>query len=407
MKKFFNIFKDYDVLLLTICTAIVFLSNLIALEGFGLHEIIGNRYLVVLLLYILIMLMLKKGKAEEIENSLQKRNIFFIVIWSLFLISILISKIINKGSNIIDILLMLSIVPIFFFKKNSYNIDKHLNIACIINLIPLLFIMKGGNALSLLITIIGITTINITIRKIRENGYIIAYTVIIAFFVMLIAITKCRTCMISFLIISGINYIYILTKNNFYKKKIIVSAVLIICLILSSNSLISFLFNKYNSYGDITTGRGRIWENVINDGTSLFGHNDNYFMEIANKGDAHNVYIQIFGHYGIISLCLYVVLNIYILIMIFRKRRKIEYINFFLHYFIVSMFENILLTDTKIVIYNILFLVYVGKLLRDDTGTLKNENEDYLNIIKNIYNKIKDFIITDKKDIEEREKITK
>ena len=54
MKKFFNIFKDYDVLLLTICTAIVFLSNLIALEGFGLHEIIGNRYLVVLLLYILI-----------------------------------------------------------------------------------------------------------------------------------------------------------------------------------------------------------------------------------------------------------------------------------------------------------------------------------------------------------------
>ena len=388
MKKFFNIFKDYDVLLLTICTAIVFLSNLIALEGFGLHEIIGNRYLVVLLLYILIMLMLKKGKAEEIENSLQKKNIFFIMIWSLFLISILISKIINKGSNIIDILLMLSIVPIFFFKKNSYNIDKHLNIACIINLIPLLFIMKGGNALSLLITIIGITTINITIRKIRENGYIIAYTVIIAFFVMLIAITKCRTCMISFLIISGINYIYILTKNNFYKKKIIVSAVLIICLILSSNSLISFLFNKYNSYGDITTGRGRIWENVINDGTSLFGHNDNYFMEIANKGDAHNVYIQIFGHYGIISLCLYVVLNIYILIMIFRKRRKIEYINFFLHYFIVSMFENILLTDTKIVIYNILFLVYVGKLLRDDTGTLKNENEDYLNIIKNIYNKI-------------------
>lgn len=407
MKKFFNIFKDYDVLLLTICTAIVFLSNLIALEGFGLHEIIGNRYLVVLLLYILIMLMLKKGKAEEIENSLQKKNIFFIMIWSLFLISILISKIINKGSNIIDILLMLSIVPIFFFKKNSYNIDKHLNIACIINLIPLLFIMKGGNALSLLITIIGITTINITIRKIRENGYIIAYTVIIAFFVMLIAITKCRTCMISFLIISGINYIYILMKNNFYKKKIIVSAVLIICLILSSNSLISFLFNKYNSYGDITTGRGRIWENVINDGTSLFGHNDNYFMEIANKGDAHNVYIQIFGHYGIISLCLYVVLNIYILIMIFRKRRKIEYINFFLHYFIVSMFENILLTDTKIVIYNILFLVYVGKLLRDDTGTLKNENEDYLNIIKNIYNKIKDFIITDKKDIEEREKITK
>ena len=407
MKKFFNIFKDYDVLLLTICTAIVFLSNLIALEGFGLHEIIGNRYLVVLLLYILIMLMLKKGKAEEIENSLQKKNIFFIMIWSLFLISILISKIINKGSNIIDILLMLSIVPIFFFKKNSYNIDKHLNIACIINLIPLLFIMKGGNALSLLITIIGITTINITIRKIRENGYIIAYTVIIAFFVMLIAITKCRTCMISFLIISGINYIYILTKNNFYKKKLIVSAVLIICLILSSNSLISFLFNKYNSYGDITTGRGRIWENVINDGTSLFGHNDNYFMEIANKGDAHNVYIQIFGHYGIISLCLYVVLNIYILIMIFRKRRKIEYINFFLHYFIVSMFENILLTDTKIVIYNILFLVYVGKLLRDDTGTLKNENEDYLNIIKNIYNKIKDFIITDKKDIEEREKITK
>ena len=407
MKKFFNIFKDYDVLLLTICTAIVFLSNLIALEGFGLHEIIGNRYLVVLLLYILIMLMLKKGKAEEIENSLQKRNIFFIVIWSLFLISILIAKIINKGSNIIDILLMLSIVPIFFFKKNSYNIDKHLNIACIINLIPLLFIMKGGNTLSLLITIIGITTINITIRKIRENGYIIAYTVIIAFFVMLIAITKCRTCMISFLIISGINYIYILTKNNFYKKKIIVSAVLIICLILSSNSLISFLFNKYNSYGDITTGRGRIWENVINDGTSLFGHNDNYFMEIANKGDAHNVYIQIFGHYGIISLCLYVVLNIYILIMIFRKRRKIEYINFFLNYFIVSMFENILLTDTKIVIYNILFLVYVGKLLRDDTGTLKNENEDYLNIIKNIYNKIKDFIITDKKDIEEREKITK
>lgn len=407
MKKFFNIFKDYDVLLLTICTAIVFLSNLIALEGFGLHEIIGNRYLVVLLLYILIMLMLKKGKAEEIENSLQKKNIFFIMIWSLFLISILISKIINKGSNIIDILLMLSIVPIFFFKKNSYNIDKHLNIACIINLIPLLFIMKGGNALSLLITIIGITTINITIRKIRENGYIIAYTVIIAFFVMLIAITKCRTCMISFLIISGINYIYILTKNNFYKKKIIVSAVLIICLILSSNSLISFLFNKYNSYGDITTGRGRIWKNVINDGTSLFGHNDNYFMEIANKGDAHNVYIQIFGHYGIISLCLYVVLNIYILIMIFRKRRKIEYINFFLHYFIVSMFENILLTDTKIVIYNILFLVYVGKLLRDDTGTLKNENEDYLNIIKNIYNKIKDFIITDKKDIEEREKITK
>ena len=53
-----------------------------------------------------------------------------------------------------------------------------------------------------------------------------------------------------------------------------------------SNNLKTFLFNKYESYGDLTTGRGKIWEIVIKDEISLFGHEDDYFTNIANKADA-------------------------------------------------------------------------------------------------------------------------
>ena len=308
MKKFLALFNNYDIMLLIICTAVVFLANLIALEGFYLHKIVSNRYLVVLILYVFIMIMFKKQKIKNLEKNIQKSTILFLIIWGGLFVSIFISKIINKGSNIIDVLLMLSIVPFFFFIKNSYNIEKHLNLACIINLIPLLFILKGGNALSLLITIIGITVINITIRKIAEKGYIFSYIIIVAFFLLLIIVTKCRTCIISFLLISGINYIYLLTQNKFYIKKIIASILILVCLIVTGNTMKNILFNKYgSSYVDITTGRAKIWENVIKDDIKLFGNEDNYFMKTTNKGDAHNVYTQILGHYGIIPLFLYLI----------------------------------------------------------------------------------------------------
>ena len=93
---------------------------------------------------------------------------------------------------------------------------------------------------------------------------------------------------------------------------------------------------------------------------------DSYFMDNFNIGDAHNVYFQILGHYGIIALSLYIMINIYVIIKIWKNDKKLEFINFFLCYFIIGMFENILMTDTKFIICNILLFTYLGRLLRKD-----------------------------------------
>ena len=295
------------------------------------------------------------------------------------------SKIVNNGSSIIDALIMLSIVPVFFVIKKNYNIERHLYLACIINLFPLLFILKLGNTLGIIITFIGVVTINSTIRKLAEKGFIFTYLIIVMIFSILILITQCRTCLISFFVIAFINYVYILKVSNkeIKKKKLISIFFVLICAVVCSGVLYNLMFHKYgNTAFDITTGRGIIWKKVITDDIKFLGNYDNYFTDFVNKGDAHNVYVQALGHYGIIVLILYIILNMYILLKLIKKRKKLEHINFFLNYFIIGMFENLLFMDTKIIIVNVLMFLHIGMLLKED------DNYYCFNLLKDFFSSL-------------------
>lgn len=371
--------KVLNLILLIISCIMILCSNLIALNAFELNKKIINKNIVIML-FCIIVAVIKNLKSEKIQSSK-----IFIIIWISLMISVIISKIINNDKDIFNIIILLIISP-FFFIKNSYNTEKYIFWGSIINLIPLLCILKAGNTISLIIVMTAIVVINMNLQKITEKNNYILYTIIVIIFGIILYMTKSRTSLITFITISMIDYIYIMLKGKFNIKKFIKSILIIMFILIIAimlyDTLQTYFFNKYSaSQQDMTSGRTVIWKKVLSDKITALGNGSNYIEYKTGLADAHNIFIQILGCYGLIPLLIYLVMIAYIIIKILKKDEKIKFVNFYLAYFMIGMFENILILDTRLLIYNVLFLVYTGMLLRKNTKVDKN-------IVKNEKNNV-------------------
>lgn len=364
--------KVLNLILLIISCLMILFSNLIALNAFKLNEKIINKNIVIML-FCIIVVVIKNLKSEKIQSSK-----IFIIIWISLMTSVIISKIINNDKDIFNIVILVIISP-FFFIKNSYNTEKYVFWGSVINLIPLLCILKSGNTISLIIVITAIVFINMNLQKITEKNNYILYTIIVGIFCAILYVTKSRTSLITFITISMVDYIYIMLKGKLNIKKIIKSILIIMFILIITitlyDTLQTYFFNKYSaSQQDMTSGRTAIWKKILSDKINAFGNGSNYIEYRTGLKDAHNIFIQILGCYGLIPLLIYLVMMVYIIIKILKKDMRMEFINFYLAYFMIGMFENILILDTRLVVYNVLFLVYTGMLLRKDMKIEKNND---------------------------------
>lgn len=358
-----------DMSILMVITIGFLLGTFITLNAFDLNNIIENKNIILAVVCLIIMLIKRKELEEELSIREKKRFLFFNILWLTLLITILISKIIHKELNIIDDLIFMTIVPIFFFYNNSYKQDENIQIASFLNIFPLICIMKPVNSIAIIISFIGVMILNLTMNDIKKNGKIITYVIIVAIISVLIMLTRCRTALITFAIIAIINYISIVVncKNdeNVRRKNKYFLIILFVLSPIILFTLKNYIFNKYESTStNLTSGRTKMWKIILEEDVGAFGLGNQKLINDINKGDSHNIFFQTLGHYGIIPTILFVFVNAY---LIYRciKKKNFEIINLCLCYYLIGMFENILIFDTRIIMCNFIFFYLVGKLLKD------------------------------------------
>ena len=353
--------KLKDLLLFLVCAITIIFSNMVASNMFGLNQKIINKNIIIVFFCIFVEV-INNFKCEE-----RQKNYGFKFLWISFLISVIISKIINKDTDILNIFYLIIVTPMFFNKK-SYNVNRYIPIACSFALLPLIFFIKSNNTTGLILTIIDIVVLNYLIDKLsKKNNYIILIMTIVIFG-SLILITRSRTGLLTFIIINIINYFYIIANGKLTLKKLIkgLTGIIIMCIFISliSNMIYGRIFNKYiASNTDLSSGRTKIWKSILSQNLTMFGNGEKYILETTGIKDAHNNYIQIIGHYGLVPLYIYILLTVSIFIRLLKKKNNIKLINFFFAYFLIGMFENVLITDTRFITFNILFYIYIGELL--------------------------------------------
>ncbi|WP_203289110.1 O-antigen ligase family protein [Metabacillus sp. cB07] len=311
---------------------------------------------------------------------LNREKILILMLWELLIISLFFSKLLHENFQIFEFVLYSLVLPIVFF-SNSIKLYKNLFLfSFVISIIPFIYLLKpesigmGNNNLGILFSIGGIVLLVLLNIKNVDNKFVY-FSIIL--FTTLIYFTRSRTSLLAFLIIAILHYLIIFkSDNNSYLaviRKLITIFVTLIVIYFSFDYIYNLFFSKWSSTGaDITSGRGDFWITTINNGLTMFGNGENYFL-IYNVRDAHNAFIQILGDYGLISTFLFIILYIYIFVKSIRLK-NLEYISFFVGFFLLSQTENLFFLNSRLIGVHLLFFMYLGCIIND---TRTKENEKY------------------------------
>jgi len=365
--------KIKDIYILGISSFLIFIGNLVSFSSFKLNEIITNRYVIILLLLILLLPCMRWK---------YPRNFKLLAIWYLFSLSILLSKIVNEEYDLINILILTIFIPFLFCIERRYL--RLLCWAIVIAFIPFVYQYgaSGFNSYGITTALIGI---NIAILLYLSEGQkTFAIFVVIVFTTILLTYLRSRTALIS-LLIGGFVLIYFSINSNKSKRRIfyyIVFAIAIIILCYFYFDVISeLMFNKWRlSEEDITTGRMDIWMYLLRNDVSAFGWGESYFWNNFAHGDAHNIFMQSLGRYGLISLIVFLFLLVYIfkLIMKVKGKERKAFLVFFGEYIFLGMFENTLFVDIKTFSISLMFLIYLGLLLQASKRSASSEHFKFI-----------------------------
>ncbi|MFS1511129.1 O-antigen ligase family protein [Chengkuizengella sp. SCS-71B] len=348
-----------DIYILCISTVIIFFGNLVSFSSFRLNEFVTDRYLLVFVLLILLFSYIRWRSPYNLQ---------FLVIWFLFIISILFSKIINEEYNLIDIFVLMVFVPWLFRIERRY-----LYLLCwstTIAFIPFIFEygVNGFNSYGITTALIGINTAILLYLSNRQNSFRISVLILIT--TVLLIYLRSRTALISFLI-GGFVLIYfsinkIKSKKKFFYYILFSTSIILFCYFYL-DAISNLIFNKWQvSEEDITTGRAEIWTYLFSNDISIFGKGSSYFWNTFEHMDAHNIFMQLLGRYGLVSMVLFLVLVLYILKLIIQvnAKERIAFLAFFGVYFALGMFENTLFVDIKTFSISLLFIIYIAMLLQ-------------------------------------------
>ncbi|KYC67055.1 O-antigen ligase family protein [Heyndrickxia coagulans] len=353
---------------------VMFFGNLITNYTID-PETIKNKWLVEFILAIILIF-------YTINIKFSKQKLLFVFMWELFVFCIFFSKLLNESFNFFELIFYSICIPLTFF---SFKIKKYKNIllfAFIISILPFFYLLRpeslgtGNNNLGIMFSIGGIASLNF-LRNIRINNKL--FYMFILFYTVVIYLTRSRTSLIAFIIVALIYFISILLRKelNFYsyfKKISLMLFTLIITFYLVNKFFISLLFGKWNgTSNDITSGREEFWSDTVENGMTYFGNGENYFLKY-NVRDAHNIFFQILGDYGLISLIFFLLIFIFIVYKLV-KTKKIEYLCFFCGFFILGCAENLFFINSRLISIHLIFFMYLGCLIEEkNKDKIKNKS---------------------------------
>ena len=322
-------------------------------------------------LFCFLLLLVIKGKTAG--NSFDRYGWHFIA----FCVFSLASSIIR--SNVIDIANVLCVLVAFFFCWLTFKHDIFYEysavfysflISCVISFI--MFSISNTNSKGMIYSLMGIILLNYICLK--KNNNVFVYVIVVGLVLTLISITKSRTSLIAFIAVAGISYIYLFMKKITIRNV----AVLIIAIITLfifydriGDYFYEMIFNKRSANIDFTAGRVYLWQTTI-ERAKLFGSGIDFLHMPLSSGlafDAHNSFFQLLGCLGIFSFIAGLIFTFQTIFKIIKSNHKIIYINFFLGWLVMSMFESLDIFTTRMIPATILFIVHVCLLLNEDKET--------------------------------------
>ncbi|MDK6805097.1 hypothetical protein [Aerococcus sp. UMB7834] len=193
-------------------------------------------------------------------------------------------------------------------------------------------------------------------RFIRKDRNLAAFIVLIILSVILISLTKSRTSMFAFLIVS------ILTLISHFQvritiKNIIISIMSFLLFIFSFKYITEFFYNIFfNKWvnKDITSNRISIWQHGL-DTWTFFGKGTSRIKFT----DLHNTFLQSLEVNGVIFFIFLLIFIIILFLKIYRSKNKIYFANFFTAWVFVSCFENLEIFTSRLVPITFLFLIHI------------------------------------------------
>lgn len=354
-------------LLFLILVVFLILCNLIGVNAFDMNSKIKYKWIIIFAICIVVIFFGIIIKQNFISKQLKKNRKFgFMLLWETFIIVTFISKLMHGEFLIFEFILYSAIIPASFFSVKIQSCKNTILIASIVSIIPLMSILGPLNSLGIIICIAGINSYNLL--NIYEKKEIYTYIVLVLFGI-LIYITESRTSLIAFLLVSALVIFPKLKHNNSFKKLIVDFIIILFISVLiyfSYDYIYNLIFEKYTINNvDMFSGRSRIWIGTFETGITLFGNGEQYFMDTYHIGDAHNIFIEILGAYGLLSFISYILLYVYIILKAVKNIKKTEYIFNFSAFLLLGMAENLLFINSRMLLVTILFFTYLGSLINE------------------------------------------
>lgn len=358
------------IILLMITLVIMIYGNLMTL--YIVHpDDMENKWVFIFVVCIIIIFISIKEKLSIIFNkqlTLSKYKLAIFLIWEFFIFTVFCSKFSHGEFQILEFILYSILVPLVFFSNKIQKYKGVLLISYLISILPFLYLVRSnnpGNNLGIVFCIGGIILLDFMKMK-RVNEKFIYLTLIL--FPVLIFITKSRSALIVSLFIVAIYFFSIIIKNNdsylIITRKLIIALISFILAISVYNSLINLFFYKWGNNQNLTSGRIEVWLDIFNNGITLFGNGENYFLLTYGLRDAHNNLIQVLGAYGIVSFIFLIIIFIYIIFKSIRLFR-LDYICFFGGYILLGQFENLFFINSRLIPIHLIFFMYLGCLINE------------------------------------------
>ena len=347
-------------------TGIFFFGVLVAYNSMNLAEEIKNKMIIVFLASIVMFILnFKKGK---------HRNTYLIKCSYIFCLVVLLSSL-GRADSTFMLAAILGAASIFVMKKafESYNDNVYLSICWAMFFAAILalyrYSVSAFNSQGVIIAFFGIMLLNMLCIKRTKKISLFVVCVIVE--IVLLALTKSRTSMLAFLVVAIITYCYLFMQKVTVKNILIIFAGVCVLLVLHNyleQFFVRIFFEKWGNT-DITSSRTLIWGYILQN-RSILGHGVNHM----NGGDAHNAFMQVLGVYGIPACIAFIILIVSIFVKLAKCKYRIIYLNLFVGWLIVAMFENLDIFSSRMIPVTILFLMHIVMLNNENSWTKKENN---------------------------------
>lgn len=264
--------------------------------------------------------------------------------------------------------ILFSQIVVEFDLKRYKLITAAMLIALVSSLI--IFTLSRTNSQGIIIACLGIMLLNLIVVSNRKS--IILFVGIVLMILGMIIVTGSRTAFLAFFVVSILSYCNLFLDKITFQNILILLCVVVGIIILGvriEKFIQDILIHKWENY-EITSGRLDIWRKVIRE-MKFYGNGINFLKVRRANGiifDAHNTFFQLIGCFGymmVVPLCICIWT---LVVKIGKVGNKMVYINFFVGFALISMFENMELFTTRMVPVVILFLFHYSMLCGEKTA---------------------------------------